>query len=134
MTLRDRSMLPLVLTTVLLVGACGPNIESNTVIDAPPVEADREVRFHEEEPACELERLGNLRVEASDWPAARPDVEQTVREMGGEGVVGWEAREVVVDPGDGGGSGVPGASSSRAHRDEFYFGVVVRFPERCPEA
>lgn len=134
MTTTRRPTIPLALAVSLLAAACGPNIESNTVIDAPAVDADREVTFHEEGPACEQQKVGDLRVKASDWPGARPDAAETVRGMGGEAVVGWEKREVVVDPGGGQGSGVPGSASSRAVRDEFYFGVVVRFPDGCPSA
>lgn len=49
-----------------------------------------------------------------------------------EAVVGWTEREVGVDEGGAGGSGVPGASSRRARTDVFYFGVVVRFEGDCP--
>lgn len=132
MTTRHRGTIALALAVTLVAAACGSSVESNTVIDAPPVDADREVTFHEEEPDCDLQKVGDLRVKASDWPAARPEAEETVRSMGGEAVVGWEEREVVVDPGGGQGSGVPGASSSRAVRDAYYFGVVVRFSDGCP--
>lgn len=134
MTESDRPKVSCALAAVLLAAACGSSIESNTVADAPPVDSDREVAFHQEDPDCDLRKVGDLRVKASDWPGARPEAEETVRGMGGEAVVGWEEREVVVDPGGGQGSGVPGASGSEAVRDVFYFGVVVRFQDGCPSA
>lgn len=124
----------LVVAATLVLAGCGPSIETNAVADVPPVDAGREVTFHEGEPPCEQRKVGDIRVQASDWPAARPDVEEAVRSMGGEAVVGWNEREVVVRPGGGGGSAVPGASSRSAERESFFFGVVVRFPGECPAA
>lgn len=119
---------------LLLVVGCGPSIESHAVADAPPVPEERDVVITDTNPQCAQQKIGDIRVEASDWPGARGNLEARVREMGGEAVVGWTQREVVVDEGGAGGSGVPGASSERAHTDAFYFGVVVRFEGDCPEA
>lgn len=134
MTRAETSSLSASISAALLVllAGCGPSIESSAVVDAPAVPADREVVITESRPSCAQQKVGDLRMKASDWPEARAEVERTVREMGGEAVVGWAEREVVVDEGGGGGSGVPGASSQRAHSDAFYFGVVVRFREDCP--
>lgn len=118
----------------VLVAACGPSIESNAVVDAPAVSADRPVVFTDTRPQCEQRKIGDIRVRASQWPGAREEAEQAVRDMGGEAVVGWNEREVVVDEGGAGGSGVPGASSERARSEAFYFGIVVRFEGNCPEA
>lgn len=126
------SKLSFTAAVALLAGACGPSIESNAVVDASPVDPSREVSFLEEQPPCDQKKIGDIRVKASDWPQARPEVAATVRDMGGEAVVGWQQREVVVDPGGGGGSAVPGASGAEAHRDAFYFGVVVRLTGDCP--
>lgn len=118
----------------VLVAACGPSIESNAVVDAPAVSADRPVVFTDTRPQCEQQKIGDIRVRASQWPGAREEAEQAVRDMGGEAVVGWNEREVVVDEGGAGGSGVPGASDERARSEAFYFGIVVRFEGDCPEA
>lgn len=125
--------IPFVATLVLLAG-CGPAIETHTVADAPPVPETREIVITEATPACERQKVGDIRVQASDWPEARAEVEDAVRQMGGQAVIGWAEREIVVDEGGAGGSGVPGASAERARRDAFYFGVVVRFAEDCPVA
>lgn len=118
----------------VLVAACGPSIESNAVVDAPAVSGDHSVVFTDVRPQCEQQKIGDIRILASEWPGAREEAEQAVRDMGGEAVVGWTEREVVVDEGGAGGSGVPGASSERARSETFYFGIVVRFEGDCPAA
>jgi hypothetical protein len=118
----------------MLVAACGPSIESNAVVDAPAVSEDHPVVFTDTRPQCEQQKIGDIRLRASKWPGARDEAEKAVRDMGGEAVVGWTEREVVVDAGGAGGSGVPGASSERARSEAFYFGIVVRFEGDCPEA
>lgn len=121
-----------VVATLVLLAGCGPAIETRPAVDAPPLPETREVVITETTPSCERQKVGDIRVQASDWPEARAEVEDAVRQMGGEAVIGWREREVVVDEGGAGGSGVPGASTERARRDAFYFGVVVRFAEECP--
>lgn len=118
----------------VLVVACGSSLQSNAVVDAPAVSEDHPVVFTETRPQCQQRKIGDLRVRASEWPGVREEAEQAVREMGGEAVVGWTEREVVVDEGGAGGSGVPGASSQGARSEAFYFGIVVRFEGDCPEA
>lgn len=123
-----------VLGAALLWAGCGPGIEHNAVAEFPPVPEDRDVAFTEATPSCDHEKVGDLRVKASDWPAARSEVERTVREMGGEAVVGWNQRKVTVQEGGSRGSAVPGASTTRAQQATYYFGVVVRLQEECDVA
>lgn len=109
--------------------ACATGIRTNVVAEAPPVPEDREIRFLEEDVACETTKVGDIRVPASAWPSVRPDAKEKVREMGGEAVLGWRTRKVMVG---GRGTGVPGGGAG-PREEAFWFGVVVRFPEACPD-
>lgn len=119
----------LALGALLVLAGCGSNIKTNQVADAPPVSSDREVVFTEDDPGCRQQKVGDIRVKASDWPEVRTQVETEVRAMGGDAVVRWHEREVVED--SGGNSTMPGASASRPHRTKYYFGIVVRREEGC---
>lgn len=123
------SHVALALLGAAALAACATGIRTNVVAEAPPVPEDREIRFLEEDVACETTKVGDIRVPVTAWPSVRPDAEEKVREMGGEAVLGWRKRKVMVG---GGGTGVPGGGADPREED-FWFGVVVRFPGECRE-
>lgn len=119
----------LALVVAAATTACATGIRTNVVAEASPLPESREVRFLDGQVACETTKIGDLRVPVSAWPSVRPEAEQKVREMGGEAVVAWRKRAVMVGGTE---SGAPGGSTD-PRREDFWFGVVVRFPGECPE-
>ena len=124
------SVVALALAAAATLTACATGIRTNAVAEAPPVPESRDISFLEDDGVgCEFTKIGDIRVPASSWPSIRPEAEEKVREMGGEAVVAWRKRVVMVGGKD---SGVPGGATDPREKD-FWFGVVVRFPGECPE-
>lgn len=125
------SVVALALVAAVATTACATGIRTNVVAEAPPVPESRDISFLEDDGVgCEFTKIGDLRVPVSAWPSVRPEAEQKVREMGGEAVVAWKQRAVMVGGTE---SGAPGGATDPRRKD-FWFGVVVRFPGECPEA
>lgn len=104
------------LTTTVLVAACGPSMKTQVRVELDPLPADHEVKvFASDLPTCEYQEVGLIASEDLDATLKK------AREMGADGVIGTVLAEADRSAGERSTCGTPNCVQ--------YNTVAIRFSD-----